>query len=124
MDALFLEARFFLLVIFSLLLPAGVFAILLIKRMISRISVTLFGLALILLAGIDVVLLQSLAKSAESSLSLLDNRLFASELSAGLYLLPAVFAGIGVNILSHILITHLVEAEQKYEQVHPAAPEL
>jgi hypothetical protein len=44
--------------------------------------------------------------------------IFSSELSMALYLLPAVFAGIGVNLLSHVLIGHLNEAEQKFDQEH------
>ena len=34
----------------------------------------------------------------------------------GLYLLPALFAGIGINLVSHVLIHHLVSAERRFDQ--------
>jgi hypothetical protein len=36
-----------------------------------------------------------------------------------LYLLPALFAGIGINVVSHILVSHRVGAEKKFAQEHP-----
>lgn len=116
MAEIFFETRFLLLILFSLLLPAAIFGWLIVKRKISRITVMLFGLILIGLAGVDIVLLQSLASSAKASLSPLDDAIFASEISLGLYLLPAVCAGIGINVVSHVLINHLVEAEQRFDQ--------
>lgn len=112
------ETRFLLLVLFSLLLPALIFRQLIVRRMISRRTVAAFALSLIALAAIDFGLLQSLGSSARASLSPLDDALFASEISLGLYLLPAVFAGIGVNLLSHLLTTHLDEAEKQYDRRH------
>lgn len=117
---MFLETRFFLLILFSLLLPSAILFFLIAKRMISKLTVTIFGIMLILLAGVDVVLLQSLANSAKASLSTGDYAFFASELAMGLYLLPAVFAGIGINIVSHVLISHLADAERQYERNHSA----
>ena len=32
------------------------------------------------------------------------------------YLLPALFAGLGVNMLSHILVGHLRDAETRFDQ--------
>ncbi len=81
------EVDFFLLVITSVLLPAG----------------------------IDFVLLQKLAEKAKMSSSVFDDRLFVTELSMALYLLPAVFAGIGVNLVSHVVIRHLKLAENRFE---------
>ena len=75
-----------------------------------------YGTLLITLAGANVYLLQRLTAQAGTTPSTLDDKLFASELSVALYLLPAVFAGIGVNLLSHALISHLTKAEQRYEQ--------
>lgn len=117
MDTPFLETRFLLLILFSFLLPTAIFSILIIKKMISKLTVALFGVLLVLLAGVDFILLQSLMSSAKGSLSSLAGKIFLSEVSIGLYLMPAVFAGIGINILSHLLITHLTEAEQKYEKI-------
>jgi hypothetical protein len=62
--------------------------------------------------------LQRLAQMAKDSHFLLDHNVFASELSVALYLLPVLFAGIGVNMVSHILISHLTEAESRFEQEH------
>lgn len=37
-----------------------------------------------------------------------------------LYLLPLLFAGVGMNILSHALIKHLVEAKAQFDKDHHA----
>lgn len=71
---------------------------------------------LITLSGIDFVLLQKLAEKAKLSSSAFDDRMFVTELSMALYLLPAVFAGIGVNLVSHVVIRHLNLAESRFER--------
>lgn len=88
------------------------------RRAISRKVVLLFGVILITISGINVVLLQSLSERAPKTPSLFDDRVFTSELSVALYLLPIIFAGIGVNILSHILISHLSDAERQFDREH------
>ena len=98
----------------SIVLPFGIYAALLMKREIS--PVLMFGLGLVLLAGFDVYLLQSLATLARHSPSLADDTLFVTELSVALYLLPALSAGIGINMVSHVLISHLVQAEAQFER--------
>lgn len=115
----FLEFEFFLLVLFSIIVPVGIYSYLMWKKAISRKTVLLFGTALIILSGIDIVLLQKLKEMVEHSSSMLDDVIFASELSITLYLLPAVFAGVGINVVSHILISHLVDAEKRFDQAHP-----
>ena len=60
--------------------------------------------------------MQRLAELARLSRSLFDDRIFASELSVAMYLLPVVFAGIGVNTISHVLVSHLVAAEKAFDQ--------
>ena len=77
------------------------------------------ALALVLIAGVDVYLLQSLSSLAKTSPSLADDALFVSELSIALYVLPVVFGGIGVNLISHVLLRHLTEAEKRFEREHP-----
>ena len=109
------EVDFFLLVTTSLLLPAGIYATLLLKRSISQWTVLVLALVLITLSGIDFVLLQKLAEKAKLSSSAFDDRMFVTELSMALYLLPAVFAGIGVNLVSHVVIRHLNLAENRFE---------
>jgi hypothetical protein len=115
----FTETRFWLLVVFSIVLPCCIYAALLQSRSISRRTVLLFGLSLVGLAALDVYLLRSVATLAASTPSLVDDAVFISELSLALYLLPAMFAGIGINIVSHILVSHLVDAEKRFKREHP-----
>ena len=111
----FTEMRFWLLVIFSGVLPLAIYWILLVKRAVSRTTVLLLGLSLVAIAGVDVYLLQSLATEAKLTPSLVDDAIFASEVSIALYLLPAMFGGIGINIISHVLVIHLIEAETRFK---------
>lgn len=107
---------FLLVILFSFFLPGAIYAFMMIKRSISRRTVLLLGLALIWVAGVDAVLLQHLANKAAHTPNILDDKLFSSELSIALYLLPLVSAGVGINIVSHLLITHLSEAERNSDQ--------
>jgi hypothetical protein len=115
---IFSEIRFWLLVLSSFVLPLGIYGILLAKRAISRATVLIFGFMLVVISGLDVYLLQSLKTSAKLSSALASNVFFSSEVSLALYLLPVMFGGIGVNIISHILVRHLVEAEKQFENEH------
>ena len=117
----FVELKFWLLVVFSFVAPVAIYAVLLVKRAVSRITVLLLGLALVAIAGFDLYLLQSLTAMAKASSSLADDAVFLSELTIGLYLLPALFAGVGMNVISHVLIRHLEEAERQFEREHPDA---
>jgi len=121
--SVFVELRFWVLVAFSLVLPAGIYGLLLATRSISRVAVLGFGVALVLIAGliagVDVYLLQSLASLAKTTPSLADDAVFISELSIALYVLPVVFGGIGVNLISHVLLRHLSEAETRFDREHP-----
>ncbi|WP_410210599.1 hypothetical protein [Aquirhabdus sp.] len=116
---IFTELRFWLLIVFSLVIPFGIYGILLAKRAISRHAVLILGFVLVVIAGIDVYLLRSLATLAKHTVSLMDDAVFVSEVSIALYILPALFAGIGINMISHILISHLVKAEQRFKDEHP-----
>lgn len=120
-QSVFVELRFWLLVAFSLVLPAGLYAGLLLTRTISRGAVLAFGVALVLIAGVDVYLLQSLGQVARQTPSLADDALFISELSIALYVFPLMYGGIGVNLISHVLLHHLTEAEKLFEREHPDA---
>ncbi len=115
-ESVFVEVEFFVLAVFSIILPVSIYGYMMSTRAISRKTVLLFGVILIAISGANVFLLQRPAGMARDSPSLLDDRIFASELSAALYLLPALFAGIGVNMISHILISHLTEAEREFDQ--------
>ena len=109
-DSVFVELEFLLLILFSVVLPVAMYGYLMWKRAISRKTVLLFGATLVAKSGVTIFLLQRLAIMARDSPSLLDDRFFASELSIALYILPILFAGIGVNLLSHVLISHLADA--------------
>jgi hypothetical protein len=111
----FTEMRFWLLVLFSGVLPFAIYWILLVKRAVSRTTVLLLGLSLVAIAGVDVYLLQSLATQAKLTASVADDAIFASEVSIALYLLPAMFGGIGINVISHVLVSHLNEAETRFK---------
>lgn len=117
-DSVFVEFEFLLLVIVSIILPACLYAFMMWKNAISRGTVLLLGFILIAIAGVNIFLLQRMSSMARTSPSLLDDRVFASEISVALYLLPALFAGIGANVISHILISHLTDAEKRFDQTH------
>jgi hypothetical protein len=117
-NTVFTEIEFWLLVIFSFVLPVAIYWTLLFKRSIAQGTVLFFGLALVGIAGVNVYLLQSLASMAKRSSSFVDDALFASELSLALYLLPALFGGIGINLVSHVLVNHLVQAEKMFKSEH------
>jgi NADH:ubiquinone oxidoreductase subunit K len=98
----------------SVVIPVGLYGVMLRRRALSKPVVLAFGVVLIAIAGINIFLLQRLGAIARTSASLVDDRFFASELSVALYLLPALFAGIGVNVISHVMVTHLAQAEARF----------
>jgi hypothetical protein len=53
--------------------------------------------------------------------SLADDKIFNSEFSIALYLLPVLYAGVGTNLISHVLISHLKGAEQAFDEEHVKA---
>jgi hypothetical protein len=115
------ELEFVALVASSIIAPATIFGILLWKRAISRTTVLLFGIALIVLSTIDVALLELLETSARLTESAVDDQFFASEVAITLYVLPAVLAGIGTNILSHLLVRHLDDSENRFDREQASA---
>ena len=115
-DSVFFEIEFVALIIFSLILPSCIYAYMMWKKAISRKTVLLYGAILIAISGVSVVLLKRLAEMASASLSSLDSQIFSSEISLALYLLPALFAGIGINIISHVLVSHLSDAEKRFDR--------
>lgn len=118
MKTVFMELQFWLLLLFSVVLPAAIYAGLLWRRVISRNTVLVFGLLLLIISGVDIYLLQVLANMAKTTASHWDNTVFLSEVSLALYLLPVTYGGIGVNLISHVLIRHLSRAERRFEQNH------
>ncbi len=112
----FIEIDFAALVAFSVVFPIGLYVYMMWRKAISRATVLFFGCVLIVLSGVDIFLLQRLKSISIATASLLDDAFFSSEISVALYLLPAVFAGTGLNMISHILIRHLVEAERRFDR--------
>lgn len=111
----FTQLRFWALVLFSVVLPAAIFVTLFVRREFSKAAVLVFGLLLIVLAGVDLLLLHALSVAARATPSLADDVVFASELSIALYILPAAFGTFGVNMVSHVLMHYLKQKEQRFE---------
>lgn len=103
----------------SVVMPFGIYSYLILKRAISKKTTLIFGFALVAIAGMDVYFLKVLSAAAKLSPSLADDTIFVSEISLALYLVPAMFGGIGVNIISHVLVKHLDEAHQRFKKEHP-----
>lgn len=118
---IFTEFRFWALVSFSLVLPSAIFFTLFVRRAFSKTTVLVFGLLLVAMASVDLVLLRALSSAALATPSLADDRVFASELSIALYILPAAFGTLGINMASHVLMHYLRKKEQRFEAAHPAA---
>jgi hypothetical protein len=117
-DSVFVEVRFWLLIFVSLVLPCLLYAFIAWRRSIRRGTVFAIGVALVVISTIDVALLQVLADMARHSPSLADDAVFSSELTIALYTIPILFGGLGVNIVSHLLIEHLTQAERRHEHEH------
>lgn len=118
-DSVFAELSFWAMVVVSVILPVTIYAVLFAKPSISRYTVLALGLTLVAIAGFDVYFLQHMQTAARATPSLVDDAVFDSEVSFALYLFPLMFGGIGVNLISHLLISHLVGAERRFEKNHP-----
>ncbi|HEY1492163.1 MAG TPA: hypothetical protein VGF35_06025 [Steroidobacteraceae bacterium] len=112
--SVFVELKFWLLVLFSLVAPVLMVWVCLSVRALSRNMVLGIGILLVGIAGFDFYLLQALASAALKTPSLADDALFDSEVTVGLYVLPALLAGIGINVASHVLIQHLTDAQHRF----------
>jgi hypothetical protein len=113
-QSVFVEFEFWLLVAFSVVLPAAIIWMCLTIRKVSRNHVLAVGLLLVAIAGLDIYLLQMLKRRSQETPSTADDVIFNSEITVGLYLLPALLAGIGVNIASHVIIQHLSDAQLRF----------
>jgi hypothetical protein len=116
--SVFAEFYFWLLVVCSMVLPVAIYLALLFKRAVSRATILILGLTLVAIAGVDVFLLQRLEAMSKLSPSLLDDAVFNSEVTIGFYLLPALFAGIGIDVIAHVLIQHLDNAQKTFRREH------
>lgn len=119
--SIFTETRFWLMVAISVVLPFCIYGVLIAKRAISRTTVLVLGFSLVAIAGLDVFFLQRLATTAAVTPTLATDVFFVSEIRVALYLLPALFAGLGINVISHVLTTHLASAERRFAEEHATA---
>ena len=115
-DGLLIKTEFWSLVLFSLVVPVGIFWGLMGTRKISHGTVLGFGILLVVLSGLDFVLLKQIFAMTSSMPVLADDKIFNSEFSIALYLLPVLYAGVGTNMISHILISHLKGAEKAFDR--------
>jgi len=116
MQSVFIELKFWLLIVLTFGTPVLIYGVLLRRRAIRRTHVLLLGMALVLIAGLDAWLLQVLKTLALHTPAMIDDAIFASEISLALYALPLLYAGVGVNIISHVLIEHLLLAEREADR--------
>jgi hypothetical protein len=117
-SSVFAELWFWLMMLASVVLPVVIYGVLLAKRAVSPITVLVLGLVLVAIAGLDVYFLRHLAAIAKVTASASDDAFFASEVSLALYLLPVLFGGVGVNLVSDVLIGHLRNAEKRFAEEH------
>ena len=120
-DGLLIKTEFWSLVLFSLVVPAGIFWGLMSTRKMSHGTVLGFGILLVALSGLDFGLLKQIFAMTSSMPSLANDKIFRSEFSIALYLLPVLYAGVGTNLISHVLISHLKGAEQAFDKEKEAA---
>lgn len=109
------EWTFWSVLIASFILPFTIYGTLLAKQAISRTTVLIFGFLMVAIAGLDFYLLKRLSNFAHEYLPLNPDSFFNSEISIALYLLSALFAGIGINMVSHVLTRHLDDAERRFK---------
>lgn len=66
-NSVFVEVEFYLFIVFSVILPAVLYGYMMWKKTISRKTVLLFGVVLIMVSGMGVFLLQRLKEIALTS---------------------------------------------------------
>ena len=113
--SVFVEVRFWLLVFITLVAPLAMYVLLRHQRAVSRASVLLLGLTLVVIAAVDVWLLHGLQAAAIKNLSRLDDFL-DSEVTLSLYLIPALFGGVGIDLVSTVIRQHLLRIERHHRQ--------
>lgn len=113
----FTHVYFWLLVLCAGAPSAAIYWLSLRKRAMSSFVILLMGFSLVAIAAIVVFLLQSLKEQAKLTPSVADDTFFNSEVSIALFLVPVMFCGIGINVISHVLIEHLVETRKRFRQI-------
>lgn len=112
-SSVWVELKFWLLVVLSLAVPLMMYLLQRRKRDAPSIFIFPFSLVLIVISGADVYLLQALAVASRATPSLLDDEIFDSALSLGLYVFPVAYGGIGLNLISAVLLAHFASIEAR-----------
>ena len=106
-NPIYLELEFWGVLACSAILPMCIFTWMTWKRSLSRLVIIIIGLLLVCIAGANVIFLRLLSTKAKATSNILDDKLFVSEISIALYIIPLILAGIGVNLASHVLCNHI-----------------
>lgn len=106
-DTVLIKAEFWALVLTSLALPAGILWHLVRVVRISRRVLIGYSIVLMAISGLDVVLIKTIAVLARETTGLADDKIFLSEYSMALYLLPLITAAVGTNLLTYTITRHL-----------------
>ncbi|MCI0475722.1 MAG: hypothetical protein L0Y55_05705 [Anaerolineales bacterium] len=112
-NSAFLTIEFWTLVIISFALPCLIFFKFIHKRRRRHAHILSFALLLILLAGVDVLLLQQLENVARTTSSLMDDSIFLSGYSLALYILPLVLGTLGSDLLAHVIKAYIIIEHEK-----------
>lgn len=115
-DSAFFELEFYSLIVTTFILPMVIYVYMLKKASISRYHVLGYGVILVFLSVLSAFSLSHLHDLSLVTASLADDKLFSSEVSVALYIVPAIFGGVGINIISHVLIDHLQVAERTFAE--------
>ncbi|MDE2440784.1 MAG: hypothetical protein KGP14_07145 [Betaproteobacteria bacterium] len=76
LDSVFVEKEFFMLIVFSLIIPGCICGYMMVKRAISRQTVVFLGVALVAISGGDLFVLQQVKTMAQVSASMFDDIFF------------------------------------------------
>lgn len=112
-NSAFLSVQFWTLVIISFVLPCIIFFRFIRKRKCRHAHILLFALLLIALAGTDVLLLRQLESIARKTPDLMDDRVFLSQYSLALYILPLVSGTLGSDLLAYVVTAHIIIEPEK-----------
>ena len=104
---IYLEFEFWGLLVCTGIIPFVTLLWMMRQRHFQRSILVTIGTFLVFLSGLDAIFLQRLSTKAKASANILDDRIFASEISIALYIIPLILAGIGVNLASYVLCEHL-----------------
>lgn len=120
----YLEFKFWGALSCSVIIPTILFAWMTWRRSISAFVIIVIGLFLVFIAGIDAIFLRLLSAKAKATPDILDDKIFVSEISIALYIIPLILAGIGVNLASHVLCNHIIIAEldEEKEKIQAIGP--